>query len=271
MNLETSIVPADAGIGPSFGLVDTGILVLVPIVLLECLFIAHLLRRPVGQALKLSLVANLISTTIGFVLWMAFPAAGKLFFLELAICFVVTVAVEQAYLVRALQAVPWALVLKTTIGMNVASYVLLGAFMAFVVPHPGDRKFETISCAVNLKQIGLALRMYAADRDGEFPVELNSLVVEGYLSGTECFVCPSTKTRVLQRFTSQGQPHCGYVYKSPGKLDEATAAATIVAWDRPGNHVRFGNVLFGDGAVRAYYGEDWLNKARREVEIEPQE
>ena len=58
-------------------------------------------------------------------------------------------------------------------------------------------KARRISCTSNLKQIGLALRMYSSDSRDKFPegqatTGLEQLRKNGYLENVKMYTCPST-------------------------------------------------------------------------------
>ena len=60
-------------------------------------------------------------------------------------------------------------------------------------------KARRINCAGNLKQIGLALRMYSGDYNEWFPsgadnTGFNLLISQDYLTTTKVYTCPSTTT-----------------------------------------------------------------------------
>lgn len=126
-------------------------------------------------------------------------------------------------------------------------------------------KARRISCASNLKQIGLALRMYSSDSRDKFPqLSTNSglemLRVNGYLENCKIYTCPST-TDVCTDNTALtlGTVSYGFI----GGLTEACAVDSAIAADHiaksPSNHVKYGNVLFADGHVSGFAGAAWCN------------
>jgi len=91
-------------------------------------------------------------------------------------------------------------------------------------------------CMSNLKQLGLALNMYAQDHNESFPKGLDELVKGGYIADRRLFECPSS-------------PGGGYEY-IPG-LRTTDPAGTAVIFDSAANHGGDGrNVLHIDGHVR---------------------
>jgi prepilin-type processing-associated H-X9-DG protein len=126
-------------------------------------------------------------------------------------------------------------------------------------------KARQISCASNLKQIGLALRMYSSDWGGQFPPEdgaagLERLRQQGYLENAKMFTCPSTSTKAYDG-ESLTEETVDYGYR--GGLSEDSPLDTPLAWDKPDNHVKYGNVLYVDGHVSGESGRDWRERAER--------
>lgn len=117
-----------------------------------------------------------------------------------------------------------------------------------------------MNCAANLKQIGLACSMYADDYKGAFPPDFQPLVIARYLDTFKIYLCPATRH---QPATSAGElaspEHCDYLYFGKGLVREKVLnrAATVMACDRPGNHKGFWNVLFVDGHVMGFSGDDF--------------
>jgi hypothetical protein len=64
--------------------------------------------------------------------------------------------------------------------------VLAGMMLPALAEAKG--KAQSISCVNNLKQIGLATRIYAADHDGKFPPDLLSMKSE--LASPRVLICP---------------------------------------------------------------------------------
>jgi prepilin-type processing-associated H-X9-DG protein len=113
---------------------------------------------------------------------------------------------------------------------------------AFARARAGARSKE---CMSNLKQIGLALTIYANDHDRLFPPTLDALMPY-YLTDETLLRCPS-RLRGKQ----------GYLYV-PG-LTSSSSPGTIVAFDKLGNHGGVRHVLFVDSHVMLWSEEEFQN------------
>ncbi|OGV79713.1 MAG: hypothetical protein A3K19_06450 [Lentisphaerae bacterium RIFOXYB12_FULL_65_16] len=111
-----------------------------------------------------------------------------------------------------------------------------------------------VSCAANLKQIGVALRSYATDFEAHFPdgnnaEGLNKLLTAANIKGLRVFICPSTETPTSDS-PLLDNAHLDYIYIG-GFTEANCGAATGLAADRmrTPNHADYGNVVMGDGRV----------------------
>ena len=111
-------------------------------------------------------------------------------------------------------------------------------------------KMRKTACASNLKQIGLALKMYAMDHKDKYPTEnntvgLNKLIKEDYLTDLSVYVCPSSKT--VKGIKDLKEANSSYIYI--GDFIEGDGHDIPVAFDKFGNKIGFINILFQDGHV----------------------
>jgi prepilin-type N-terminal cleavage/methylation domain-containing protein len=126
-------------------------------------------------------------------------------------------------------------------------------------------KGRRVSCASNLRNIGMALRVYASDQDEQFPqgdnaAGLGLLIVQNEVKSMKIFTCPSTRTSREPTAVLTDQ-HLDYVYKG-GFSQKDCGAETGLAADRVAtpNHKKFGNVLLGTGNVEGVHGADWATR-----------
>ena len=109
-------------------------------------------------------------------------------------------------------------------------------------------------CISNLKQIGLGLKQYALDYNDFFPAEDNSKGLDKlreteYLTDYGCYVCPgSGMARGLSGPITEDS--CSYIYF--GGFKERDGDYIPLAFDKPGNHADYVNVLYLDGHAKKY-------------------
>ena len=122
-----------------------------------------------------------------------------------------------------------------------AGYLLFALLMlGFLLPQLG-RARETscrIVCYTNLKQIYLALKLYADDYSGFLPPDLETLKTQCYLTDNQTFYCPTQRKN-----------------EKPGRIDyeyfgrghKITDPPFLLLADRIGNHpFHFRNMMLSD-------------------------
>jgi len=142
-------------------------------------------------------------------------------------------------------------------GLWVLSAVIVLGYLFSASPGPRHEPANRAKCSNNLRQIGLAIHMYASENKRQYPPELAVLIPTEGLSA-EVFVCPASNDTRLDGSPAQqaasllSGDHCSYVYIGRGMTD-AVGADHVVAFELPENHSRAGgNVLYGDAHV------EWL-------------
>jgi prepilin-type processing-associated H-X9-DG protein len=116
-----------------------------------------------------------------------------------------------------------------------------------------------VKCSNNLRQIGIALLMYANNHGGQFPDTLNILLTpdEGAEITSDVFTCPSssderamghTPAEIARNLTAE-PGHLSYVYVGADLTNATATADRIVAYDNPHNHTDGINFLYGDAHV----------------------
>ncbi len=129
-------------------------------------------------------------------------------------------------------------------------------------------KARRISCTSNLKQIGLAIRMYSQEFRERFPEKsaaagLEQLRAGGYLENVKLFTCPSTTDAITDGYDLGNTAAVTVSYGYVGGLTENNSVDSAMASDHisktPSNHIKYGNVLFVDGHVQGFAGTTWCN------------
>jgi hypothetical protein len=137
--------------------------------------------------------------------------------------------------------------------------VVVLLLISVIIPQFGRSRepANRAKCASNLREIGMAVRLYANANGGRFPPDLETLLVTGDVVAST-FVCPSsnddtamgpTTQAVIQELRS-GQHHCSYVYVGAGLGSDTASGKHVVAYEPIANHQGNGmNVLYGDWLV----------------------
>jgi prepilin-type processing-associated H-X9-DG protein len=147
---------------------------------------------------------------------------------------------------------------------NIIAWPIIGLFLAALAltllirsqNHPYSRDVSNrVKSAINLKQIGLAMQMYANDHNHQFPDSMSTILANEDLT-PDVFVNPSsndtradgpTTQAVLADFAKLGR--CSYLYFGTGLFDTGDPT-TVTACEAPVGSTPSGmNVLFLDGHV----------------------
>lgn len=130
--------------------------------------------------------------------------------------------------------------------------------------HGTGEKPRRSSCLNNLKQIGLAMRLYSADYDERFPCDSAgttvgsfALLTNKYQTSYKTWICPSDSSTIsagspTSPFTSN---NTSYAYGGFG-LSETAQPDTPIAADRSSSCVG----VWGD-IVSPYAGNRWTHKS----------
>lgn len=122
-----------------------------------------------------------------------------------------------------------------------------------------------LACMNNIKQIGVALLMYANVFEGKFPEAsgakgLNQLRSGGFLEHPQAYICPATGNMPAAYGKPITEECCDYVYV--GGLSGYSDRNTPILWCKPENHKDYGNILYANGEVKAVAGNNWLSQTK---------
>jgi prepilin-type N-terminal cleavage/methylation domain-containing protein/prepilin-type processing-associated H-X9-DG protein len=142
-------------------------------------------------------------------------------------------------------------------------------------------KARRINCQSNLKQMGIAMKLYSHDYAECYPgttlpadatdeLGFSMLFAGDYLTSAKVYTCPSTKDTprpsTAAASAALAQTEVSYRYE-PNMTEDLCGTDTGLVIDDYNNlvgtaggttnHAKYGNVLFGDGHVKGFAGTTW--------------
>lgn len=117
----------------------------------------------------------------------------------------------------------------------------------------------------NIKQIEVALQMYANIYEGKYPKPngaegLELLRSGGFLEVPQVFISPSSGKIAADRGKSITEATCDYVFV--GGLSEYSKPKTPLLWTKPNVHKDFGIILYVNGDIEEVIGNNWQHKLK---------
>ncbi len=153
---------------------------------------------------------------------------------------------------------------KFTLVEVIIILLILVILAAMLLPALNSKREVTrnISCAGNLRSMGLSFKQYALDFNNQFPSGMNDAGLDklrenDYLTDFKIYACPSTSdTGTIDGISVKSS------YQYIGNMsEENTQPDSGLMADYSGNHSDYGNILFCDGHVTGYAGSSWLSNA----------
>jgi len=247
----------------------TIIILLISTIIIEAILLKNILKKNWGESFEFCSIANVASSIAGiifaFSVFAITSSFGHINDIIGMICWILTLAVliyvENAIARKYWKYIPKKKLFKAVIIVNIVTYIILSIFI-FIMPEHGRprKKARRISCTSNLKQIGLSLTQYAMDNENFFPNEgWEQLRSNDYLTDYGVYNCPSSDTPKGNDNQKLTDEIVDYVYKKG--LKDSDDSKIPLAWDKPGIHEDYGNVLFLDGHVKGFAGADWMEQA----------
>ena len=242
------------------------LIILIPTIIIEAILLKSILKKKWRKLFLFCSIANTASFVTGIIIGISSSIITNSFGdIVNIICWILTLPIliwmEYAIYKKSWKDIPKKKLLKAVIAVNIISYGILSLFFFSMSPLSSTReKARRISCFSNLRSIGLSLKQYAMDYNDYFPNEgWEQLRTNDYLTDYGVYNCPSSDTPKGKDNEKLTYEMVDYIYQKG--LKDSDDSKTPLAWDKPGMHEDYGNVLFLDGHVKGFAGEDWMEQA----------
>ena len=132
--------------------------------------------------------------------------------------------------------------ISTALSLLIIPAILAGLLLPALAK--AKQRAQTISCVNNMKQIGLAARLYSNDHNGKFPPDF--LTMSNELNAPRILVCPGDSSKKAAANWSQFDPNqnVSYEFLTPNANENDVTQQT--AFQCPVH----GNIGLGDGSVQ---------------------
>jgi len=159
------------------------------------------------------------------------------------------------------------------LSLNNEQLPLVAMSMSVIMPsfNKAREQANRVKSASNMRQIGLAMMIYADENRGKFPPDLGTLITTQEI-GMEVFVNPSGNTQMpqlsggpadTQTIVNWVNGESDYVYLAAG-LSNVIGPDVVVLHDKDGAHGGEGrNLLFGDGHVEFHRKDSAIREIQK--------
>ena len=154
------------------------------------------------------------------------------------------------------------------ITLGAISFLIMPLLISILLPslNRAREQANRVKCAANMRQLGVAMMMYANTYNNHFPEKLEEVLQAGPTLPATAFICPdddktppSTSSLQTEQSEIASGKHCSYIYTG-GDLTASASPDTVLLYEPLTNHLKEGgNVLFADGHVEWFKAKEIQN------------